>query len=44
MRRRLTKSLEELVQENKKELLNDKQELEKIDKRIEKRHEIKKLA
>ncbi|PLT32900.1 FbpB family small basic protein [Bacillus sp. V5-8f] len=44
MRRRLTKSLEELVQENKKELLNDKKELEKIDKRIEQRHEIKKLA
>lgn len=44
MRRKITKSLEELIQENKKELLNDKQALEKIDKRIEKRHESKKLA
>lgn len=38
------KSFEELVQENKQELLNDKQELEKIESRIEKRHELKKLA
>ncbi|MDQ0247333.1 hypothetical protein J2S09_004982 [Bacillus fengqiuensis] len=38
------KSFEELVQENKQELLNDKHELEKIENRIEKRHEIKKLA
>lgn len=44
MRRKFTKSLEELVRENKKELLNDKEALEKIDKRIEKRHELKKLA
>ncbi|CAH0344528.1 FbpB family small basic protein [Bacillus sp. CECT 9360] len=44
MRRKLTKSLEELIQENKKELLGDKQALEKIDKSIEKRHEFKKLA
>lgn len=38
------KSFEELVQENKQELLNDKQELEKIENRIEKRHELKRLA
>ncbi|HZG74016.1 MAG TPA: FbpB family small basic protein [Chondromyces sp.] len=39
-----TKSFKELVQENRQELLNDKQALEKIEKRIEERHELKKLA
>ncbi|MDQ0862360.1 hypothetical protein QFZ72_005958 [Bacillus sp. V2I10] len=38
------KSFKELMQENRQELLNDKQALEKIEKRIEKRHELKKLA
>lgn len=38
------KSFNELMQENRQELLNDKQALEKIEKRIEKRHELKKLA
>ncbi|WP_082630528.1 FbpB family small basic protein [Peribacillus muralis] len=42
--RKYKKSFEELVQENKLELLKDKQALENIEKRIEKRHEIKKLA
>ena len=37
------KSFKELVQENKQELLNDKQELEKIEHRIEERLELKKL-
>ncbi|MDQ1002759.1 hypothetical protein QFZ28_003159 [Neobacillus niacini] len=36
------KSFEKLVKENKQELLNDKQVLEKIEKRIEKRHELTK--
>ncbi|MFC3886004.1 FbpB family small basic protein [Bacillus songklensis] len=44
MRRKYKKSFKELVQENKQELLSDKQALEKIGKRIEKRHELKKLA
>ncbi|WP_081415300.1 FbpB family small basic protein [Ectobacillus panaciterrae] len=38
------KSFEELVKENKQELLKDKQALEKIEKLIEKRHEFRKLA
>jgi Fur-regulated basic protein B len=38
------KPFEELIKENKEELLNDKQALDKIEKRIEKRHEIRKLA
>ncbi|MDQ1005293.1 hypothetical protein QFZ28_005871 [Neobacillus niacini] len=36
------KSFEELVKENKQELLNDKEVLEKIEMRIEKRHELTK--
>lgn len=36
--RKYKKSLEELVKENKQEILKDKQALEKIEKRIEKRH------
>jgi Fur-regulated basic protein B len=38
------KTFEELVNENKEELLKDKQTLDKIEKRIEKRHEIRRLA
>lgn len=38
------KSFEELVKENKQELLKDKQALEKIEKRIEKRHKFIKQA
>ncbi|WP_081415168.1 FbpB family small basic protein [Ectobacillus panaciterrae] len=40
--RKYKKSFEELVQENKQKLLNDKQALEKIEKRLEKRHEFTK--
>ncbi|WP_251027038.1 MULTISPECIES: FbpB family small basic protein [unclassified Bacillus (in: firmicutes)] len=42
--RKHKKSFEELIKENKLELLKDKQAIEKIEKRIEKRHEVKKLA
>ncbi len=42
--RKHNKSFEKLVEENKQELLEDKKALEKIEKRIEKRHEVKKLA
>ncbi|QIZ06968.1 FbpB family small basic protein [Priestia megaterium] len=42
--RKHKKSYEELIKENKQELLKDKQAIEKIEKRIEKRHEVKKLA
>lgn len=38
------KSFEELIKENKQELLKDKQALEKIEKRIEKRYKLIKLA
>ncbi|MBT2701148.1 FbpB family small basic protein [Bacillus sp. ISL-40] len=44
MMRKHKKSFEELIKENKLELLKDKQAIEKIEKRIEKRHEVKKLA
>ena len=44
MRIKYKKSLEELIQENKEQLLNDKQAIEKIEKRIEERHELKRLA
>ncbi|MED3929062.1 FbpB family small basic protein [Priestia megaterium] len=45
--RKHTKSFEDLVKENKEELLKDKQaieKLEKLEKLIEKRHENIKLA
>jgi hypothetical protein len=42
--RKYKKSFEELVKENKQELLKDKKALDKIEKRIEKRHEIIKLS
>ncbi|MBT2688390.1 FbpB family small basic protein [Bacillus sp. ISL-47] len=38
------KSLKELIEENKQDLLNDKKALERIDKRIEERHALKRLA
>ncbi|MFE3982594.1 MULTISPECIES: FbpB family small basic protein [unclassified Priestia] len=38
------KSFEELVKENKQELLKDKKAIDKIERRIEKRHEIVKLT
>ncbi|WP_254177801.1 FbpB family small basic protein [Priestia megaterium] len=41
--RKHKKSFEELVKENKQELLKDKKAIDKIEKRIEKRHEIIKL-
>ncbi|GLY09444.1 FbpB family small basic protein [Bacillus badius] len=44
MRIKHKKSLEELIRENKEQLLKDKQAIEKIEKRIEERHELKKLA
>ncbi|MBY0030796.1 FbpB family small basic protein [Priestia aryabhattai] len=43
MLRKYKKSFEELVKENKQELLKDKKALDKIEERIEKRHEIIKL-
>jgi hypothetical protein len=39
--RRNTKSLEELMKENKMEISNNKQAIEQIEKRIEKRNEFK---
>ena len=39
--RRHTKSLEELMKENKKEISNNKQAIEQIENRIEKRNELK---
>jgi len=38
------KSFEELVKENKQALLKDKKAMEKIEKRIKKRHEVIKLT
>ncbi|PEA53705.1 FbpB family small basic protein [Bacillus pseudomycoides] len=40
----LNKSFKELVQENKQKILNDKQEMEKIEQRIEQRYGVKKSA
>ncbi|HZG71417.1 MAG TPA: FbpB family small basic protein [Chondromyces sp.] len=44
MKKLVKKSLENLIQENKEEILKDKQALEEIEQRIEERHEPKKLA
>jgi hypothetical protein len=38
------KSLKELIEENKQDLLNDKKALERIEKRIEERYSLKRLA
>ncbi|WP_440603029.1 FbpB family small basic protein [Bacillus sp. GB_SG_008] len=43
-RKLLSKSFKELVQENKQKILNDKQELERIEQRIEQRYIITKPA
>ncbi|CAG9612566.1 hypothetical protein BACCIP111899_01743 [Bacillus rhizoplanae] len=43
-RKLLNKSFKELVQENKQQILNDKQELERIEQRIEQRYIITKPA
>lgn len=43
-RKLLSKSFKELVQENKQQILNDKQELERIEQRIEQRYIITKPA
>ncbi|MEH7121746.1 FbpB family small basic protein [Bacillus sp. JJ1532] len=40
----MRKTLKELIEENKQELLKDKKAIEKIEKRIEARHELKRLA
>ncbi|WP_082677230.1 FbpB family small basic protein [Bacillus sp. FJAT-29937] len=40
----MRKTMKELIEENKQELLNDKKAIEKIEKRIEARHELKRLA
>jgi ribosomal protein S15P/S13E len=42
--RKEIKSMKELIEENKKDLLNDKKALEQIEQRIEERHELKRLA
>jgi hypothetical protein len=42
--RKEIKSMKELIEENKKDLLNDKKALEQIEQRIEERHESKRLA
>lgn len=43
-RKLLSKSFKELVQENKQKILDDKQELERIEQRIEQRYIITKPA
>ncbi|MEI4830152.1 MULTISPECIES: FbpB family small basic protein [Bacillus] len=43
-RQLLSKTFKELVQENKQKILNDKQELERIEQRIEQRYIITKPA
>ncbi|WP_081811129.1 FbpB family small basic protein [Bacillus sp. UNC437CL72CviS29] len=40
----LHRSFKELVKENKQKILNDKQEMEKIEQRIEQRYTINKSA
>ncbi|MBU8733540.1 MULTISPECIES: FbpB family small basic protein [Cytobacillus] len=42
--RKEIKSLKELIEKNKQDLLNDKQAMEKLEKRIEERHTLKRLA
>ncbi|KAB2329535.1 FbpB family small basic protein [Cytobacillus depressus] len=38
------KTLKDLIEENKRDLLKDKKAMEKIEKRIEERHAVKRLA
>lgn len=40
MRKPLRKSFNQLVNENKQSLLRNKEEIEKIERKIEKRHEL----
>ncbi len=40
MRRNRRRTFEELVKENKRQLLNDRDAIERIEKRIEKRYEM----
>ncbi|MGM0838272.1 MAG: FbpB family small basic protein [Bacillota bacterium] len=42
MRKTQKKSIKELINQNIQELLKDKQTIERIEKRIDERHEIKK--
>lgn len=44
VRRDINKSLKELIEENKRDLLKDKKALERIEMRIEERHGVKRLA
>jgi hypothetical protein len=44
VRRDINKSLKELIEENKRDLLKDKKALERIEMRIEERHSVKRLA
>ncbi|ENQ3078175.1 FbpB family small basic protein [Bacillus sp. JJ864] len=41
MRRTRRKSFEELVKENKQQLLNDRDAIERIEEKLEKRYEIR---
>ena len=44
MRRSRRKSFEELVNENKQQLLSDREAIDRIEERIEKRYEMKLLS
>ena len=44
MRRSRRKSFEELVNENKQQLLSDREAIDRIEERIEKRYEMKILS
>ena len=44
MRRSRHKSFEELVNENKQQLLSDREAIDRIEERIEKRYEMKLLS
>lgn len=44
MRRSRRRSFEELVNENKQQLLSDRDAMDRIEKRIEKRYEMKLLS
>ncbi|WP_416148897.1 FbpB family small basic protein [Salipaludibacillus sp. HK11] len=43
MRKRFHKSFEELVKENKQEIMQDQQAILKIEKRIDQKYEVEKL-
>ncbi|MET3196335.1 FbpB family small basic protein [Bacillus sp. OAE603] len=44
MRKTFRKSFNQLVNENKQSLLRNKEEIEKIERKIEKRHEVEEIA